>query len=260
MRPDKYHMDLLEHWIRERENIRLKREANFPKPWTDDPILQKYHFCNVRRQDDRGTKEIQEIGHRVGVDRLPWFYTMARLLNYAPSVEIVEKCKNQPPQSLINQLQAQKKIFHTAYVVSTCGKKMNKVEYVVGLGEQVKKLDLRTNSCLMAFKQLNTIGGMGSFLSGQVIADLKNDRYLTTAADKKTFAVMGPGSRKGLNYIYGGGTTMSNFYSRLNTVRVELYNRSVPLPDMQDLQNCMCEFSKYMRHKNGERGRVRYYV
>jgi hypothetical protein len=41
----------------EREKIRIRREGlRLPRPWTEDPILQKYHFCNVFREDDRTTQ------------------------------------------------------------------------------------------------------------------------------------------------------------------------------------------------------------
>lgn len=41
----------------EREKIRIRREVlKLPRPWTDDPILQKYRFCNVYREDDRTTR------------------------------------------------------------------------------------------------------------------------------------------------------------------------------------------------------------
>src|ERR1044072_865418 len=40
-------------WARERENIRKKKAAGLPPPWTENPILQTYRFCNVRRRDDR---------------------------------------------------------------------------------------------------------------------------------------------------------------------------------------------------------------
>jgi len=32
----------LVYWIREREAIRLKKEAGQPRPWTDDEILDTY--------------------------------------------------------------------------------------------------------------------------------------------------------------------------------------------------------------------------
>ena len=46
----------LQQFIIERENIRLRKEAGDPRPWTTDPILAAKSFCNVRREDDRGTK------------------------------------------------------------------------------------------------------------------------------------------------------------------------------------------------------------
>lgn len=44
-------------FIKERENIRIKKE-NGETHLTDDPILAKYSFTNVRRMDDKGTKFI----------------------------------------------------------------------------------------------------------------------------------------------------------------------------------------------------------
>ena len=39
-----------------RENIRLRKEAKEPWPWTEDKILQTYKFTNVKREHDRTTK------------------------------------------------------------------------------------------------------------------------------------------------------------------------------------------------------------
>jgi hypothetical protein len=44
----------------EREAIRLRREMGSPRPWTDDPILQRYRFCNVFREDDATTRWFAE--------------------------------------------------------------------------------------------------------------------------------------------------------------------------------------------------------
>jgi len=45
-------------FCRERENIRIRRQKNEPRPWTDDPIFRKGRFLNVFREDDRGSKSI----------------------------------------------------------------------------------------------------------------------------------------------------------------------------------------------------------
>src|SRR4051812_37928450 len=44
------------YFIRAREEIRILRASGAHPPWTDDPILAEWSFCNVRREDDRVTR------------------------------------------------------------------------------------------------------------------------------------------------------------------------------------------------------------
>lgn len=256
-------LDLLAYWITERESIRRKKEAGLPRPWTIDPVLHRHHFCNVHRQDDRGTKELQELGKGVGTDDLPWFYTMARLFNHAPTVKIVlgqgRGAFNWPQREKVVDLLSGRKVFHTAYVVSTCGKKMDKLSYVLNLAEVVYHTPIPKTTCFDASVALMRIDGLGSFMAGQIVADLKNDRYLVNAPDKETFVCMGPGSKKGLDYMFPTPTNPTNFAGRIRAVQNELLTHHINGIDLQDLQNCMCEWSKYMRYKNQEAVRVRYY-
>jgi hypothetical protein len=54
-------MEQLLNFIRERESVRRKREAGLPYPWTDNPILRDYRFCNIEREQDRVTKGIAAL-------------------------------------------------------------------------------------------------------------------------------------------------------------------------------------------------------
>ena len=54
MLPDQ--LEILKYWIKEREQIRLKKDDHMRKPWTTDPILQRFKFCNVHREHDRVTQ------------------------------------------------------------------------------------------------------------------------------------------------------------------------------------------------------------
>ena len=45
--------DLYWYFACERQNIFLKKKDGLPPPWTDDPILQSYKFCNSYRVNDR---------------------------------------------------------------------------------------------------------------------------------------------------------------------------------------------------------------
>ena len=45
-------------YCKERESIRLKREAGEKFPWSEDPIFQKGRFLNVFREDDKVSRSI----------------------------------------------------------------------------------------------------------------------------------------------------------------------------------------------------------
>lgn len=254
-----------EHWIRTREQARIHKEEGWPWPWTGDDAINNNHFCNVRREDDRGTKELRAIGETYDVARLPWFYTLARLFNHAPSVQVVQVLGAEVAVPVLKRrMDSGYKVFNTAYVVSTCGKSMDKVDYVMELAEEVGKLFLalpdRPTTLRGCYDALRMVSGMGSFLAGQVVADLKNDRYLADASDWWSWSTIGPGSKKGLDYLFGGGTTPVNYHVRMHNLFCNLS------PDieamgihMQDLQNCLCEYSKYIRIIEGSRGRKRIY-
>jgi len=48
-------------FVSERERIRRKREARERWPWTQDEVLQKFRFTNVKRSDDRTTKVVERL-------------------------------------------------------------------------------------------------------------------------------------------------------------------------------------------------------
>lgn len=259
--------ELFCYWIREREAVRRRKEAG-DRYLSEDPIFRTQHFCNVRREDDRVTKEIRAVVTKLveHEEDLPHVYTMARMFNKASTVkDVLELCASgDDPIAYLKNKRYHEPIFHTAYVVSTCGQKMDKVDYVFGVMRQVMKLEVPRTSLRSAFEALRSVDGLGSFMAGQVVADLKNDRYLTEKNlihdDWWSFSVMGPGSKKGLDYMFGSGTTENNYPDRMKQLISALPVDILGLElHQQDIQNCLCEFSKYMRIKQGDRGRRRPY-
>jgi hypothetical protein len=55
--------DLLWHWIKERHRIWLARMNNEPAPWTDDPNIATYKYCNVIRDLDTESLTCQKIAN-----------------------------------------------------------------------------------------------------------------------------------------------------------------------------------------------------
>lgn len=260
-------IDLFWYFIRARESARKCKERGDLWPWSENAILNENHFCNVRREDDRGTKEIRAVvfSHKwLKKDDLPWVYTLARMLNKAESLDAAlgEVCKGFDWRGILKDRMGDgRKVFHTAYVVSTNGRSMNKLDFVHEVVEAVKSCGiLPSDSLEEAHKKLMSVNGLGSFLAGQVVADLKNYRYLVDAPDWFTWSCMGPGSKKGLDYIFDGGTTHRNYQDRILELCDHMPQRIQEMGiHAQDLQNCLCEFSKYVAIRNGTRGRSRPY-
>jgi hypothetical protein len=156
------------------------------------------------------------------------------------------------------------KIFTSAYTISTCGESMDKIDYVMRVVADVKEgnwNDFKGYPLQRAHERLMEVKGLGSFLAAQVVADLKNTagHPLRDAPDWYTWAAHGPGSLRGLEAYFGTRVTPSGFATAI----AQAWGEAKPkLPEhlhdlhMQDFQNCMCEFSKYIRVREGN-GHVR---
>lgn len=255
--------ELLAYWIREREEVRLRKEAGNPKPWSIDPILQNTYFCNVRREDDRVTRWLQANGWRDEFNpRLVSMLVLARMFNLPQHLACLE------PDMPLEECKARTKkiradgnqIFNGAYIITTCGKKMDKVDYVYETVSKTESMVFDFSSLRDCHSDLTRVDGLGSFLAAQVVADLKNTpgHPLQDAPDWWMWSAHGPGSLKGLSYLYDFKVTPTMYANRIwqsweivrELVHIKLH--------MQDFQNCLCEFSKYVRVKNGGRSKRRY--
>ena len=269
------------YWIIEREEIRIQKELGLPKPWSADPIFQHYKFCNIRREDDRVTVWIKN-NWRDPCRNHPnmWFaMIVARLFNWPDTLNAIDfpladfdKLKETWREVLKRRRdELGLKIFTGAYLVSTNGVSMDKIDYILdrvltpiwerGLapssaGEYSDSVTLESY-----WRFLTQFDGLGSFMAGQVIADLKYiDPILMEASDWYSFAPLGPGSIRGLNRFAGRDVKKSlkqeQGLKEINEIRLMVKDRlGLDLP-AHDIQNSLCESDKYIRLKNGE-GSVR---
>lgn len=263
----------LAYWISEREGIRLRREQGFPAPWSNDPLMTTVRYCNIRREDDKVTKWLaanwRPQYHEV------WQILLARLINNVPTLETLLPAMHiSSLEAVRSQLKLRRErttIFGSAYTVSTNGRSMDKVNYIIDYVVRPAKKWIPTygpcasiptlaETCESLCEQLN---GVSTFMAGQIIADLKNTEGhpLQHAPDWHTWAAPGPGSLRGLEAYFGRRVPPSGFTAALalcwHEVRPLLPDYAADL-HMQDLQNCLCEFSKYMRVKDGGHARNRY--
>ena len=266
--------DELVYWINERERVRRKKESGASKPWSDDPVFQEVYFCNVHREHDKVTKWIRTNWSHPAHPNFPLAICVARIFNYPPTLTSFGFPDVWDPEALRGVLLTREwkgmQTWSGAYLITTHGRKMSKVEYCVEILNAAHAADLSVPLSMCetlegAQRAIRQLEGFGSFLAAQVVADLKNTEgyHLRDAEDWWEFSAPGPGSLRGLGWFYGRATVPESQYDYL--IRgVEEYvtprlNPEVGRLCAQDLQNCLCEFDKYMRVKTGSgRSKRRY--
>jgi hypothetical protein len=255
-------------FILEREKIHKLRLAGAPPPWTKDPILQTYRFTNVHREDDRVTKFIHETWVKDADHPDLWFALyVARVLNRPATLEVLGWPLPWTPNRaaaalfrLVERRASGAKTFTAAYVTTARGRQVEtKLDYYMEVFNELwgGRAFFRPtyNDTLASFaSRLMTQPGIGGFMAAQVVADIKYYEPLRSAVDLSTFALSGPGSRRGLNWVVGyereprSKWKEAEWHSTLLELRGKLVNRGGEL-DAQNLQNCLCEISKYFKVK-----------
>jgi hypothetical protein len=232
--------------------------------------MANVRYCNVHREDDKVTKYLRGSDTYSRADIPVWVVVLSRMVNRISSLAYIERRValgdlTGVKEELKTLRERGETIWGNAYTISTCGKSMDKVDYVIDHVVQAfaQAGDPEFDTCQSAFDNMIQVDGFGSFLAAQVVADLKNmpGHPLYTAPDKDTFVTHGPGSLRGVAAYFGTPCTPGQFKARLRAIQQQvtplLFNYVAPM-HMQDLQNCMCEFSKYIRVREGGRARNNY--
>jgi len=271
-------LDLYFYWIHERETIRMNKEVEQkPPPWTDDPILQKFKFCQVFREDDRTTRWFRtHIRDPYQDDPEVLMATVIfRWFNYIETGRTLVRNKlhlEWDRKKAIEEITKQNKWVTGAYIVKT----PNRMDKVTGVaecishmwGDREKLVDqiLATKSLEKSWNILRDYPYMGPFMAYEVITDLRHTYLLRDAEDILTWANAGPGAMRGLNRLAGReldfsrrshpwNEEMRNLWEisreRLNPNLIDLNQF-----EMREIEGGLCEFDKYSRILN-EEGRTR---
>jgi len=201
------------HWVLEREKVRLKKEAEEPKPWTFDPIIRDYRFCNVRRMDDKVSKWLYDNWYVPFKDHthILMAVALARFINKPSSLERItpEVFTDRIKINLDNVIRILRKhrdngnvIFNGAYMVRG-NDGIDKIECVTKwYVAPLENVEIYPSSMAASHASIQASYGMGSFMAGQIVADL---RWALTGnwKDKMSWAPMGPGSQRGINRFFG---------------------------------------------------------
>jgi hypothetical protein len=265
------------YWVAERERIRIAKDAGADLPWTSDSVLSTYRFCNVRREDDRGTIWIREnIRERYANHPMLWLMLcIGRQINWPETLAQLISDGTWPDQDhfslaemtvVLNKRKTMgQKVYTGAYMISAPSTKgADKQAYIAETvcGELWRRRDIfakhfagaptlqRTHELIMRSN------GWGQFMAYQAVVDMRFTALLQHAGDALTWAAAGPGTLRGLNRLHGRPVDTALWQDpalrEMRAIYKVVQQETGVTMDFSDVPNILCETDKYLRVKNGE--------
>lgn len=283
----------LEYWVKQRETIRQRKARGEPFPWSIDPIFNENRFCNVRREDDRGTIWIREhIREKfVGHEHLWFMLCIARMINWTETLQLLIGLNTKRyytwPAAIGNSLLIRWDANHmqeALHQIRVGGGKVWTGAYLIPSGPN-KGEPREVHICQNVLKPLwearatftrlidqprlhieamhnllISFKGFGQFIAYQACVDMRFTPILQNAPDRETWAAAGPGTIRGLNRTHGRPLDFRLTQSQARIEMREIYRviqvRTGVTMDFSDVPNILCETDKYLRIKAGE-GKMR---
>jgi len=273
------------YWQTERESIRIKKEsAVLSPPWTDDPILQEFKFCQVFREDDRTTRwfrtHIREpMRNEEDVLMATIIFRWFNLIETGRTLIDYDLLRKWNRKKAIYEITKQPKWITGAYIIKT----PNGMDKVTGVAECVSHIWKARESILSRLHEnlakgessleatwliLRDYPYMGPFMAYEVVTDLRHTYLLENANDIMTWANAGPGAMRGLNRLTGRPLDysrkshpwckeMQDLFKEVKKVLApSIIFRNGANYEMREIEGGLCEFDKYSRIYKGE-GRTR---
>jgi hypothetical protein len=274
-------------FLRERYRILRRRHAGQSAPWTDDPVLREWRFCNVRREDDRTTIAFRDtVRDPLRDDPHVLFATIAwRWFNLIETGEVLRPflisrdAWDRPEAERLLQERTDRgdKVFTGAFMVNS---EQNRpklpaiLDYIdwcwANLDPREIRRTCRTKEAM--FERIKAIPRQGAFSAYQVVVDLMYTHFLEDAPDQNTFTVAGPGCARGIGLCFAGRPDAFGYSSRFAQAKMrELMVQTLeasrdpnhwptdwPPFILSDIENGFCEFAKYRSAQGGKRQKRRY--
>lgn len=267
------------YFINERHLIWTRRNAGLDKPWTDDPILQNWRFCNVFRRLDKQSQYLINTVYAKGLPaELLVFNTFAfRAFNLNKTWDIIapkgyiDNWNYQDALDIIkNRIVSKGKPFTSGAYMLRGREGMPKYESICMTlntlwWEQkvhLAKVAIETRSLQETVEEILAakLWGWGPFTAYQIALDLTYTHILEHAVDMNTWCEFGPGAKRGIKLIFPEVTEKYYLTAAKDLREDQMHFREhhVPVLTLQDIEFSLCELQKYMRIEAGGRSKEKY--
>ncbi|MBD2499959.1 nucleotide kinase domain-containing protein [Anabaena azotica] len=262
-----------------RQEVFFNRINNVPPPWTNDPILNTYKFCNAYRASDRVSQYLiknviyderrsqneEEVLFRILLFKIfnkieTWEYLESKIGDYIT----LDKFDLDVYANILQEAMNLGYVIYTSAYMSCASKEFGydkKHQNHLALIDKMVVKDKVISQVVQAktlaevFHILQDYPLLGKFMAYQLATDINYSEI--TNFDENSFTIAGPGAERGINkcFIDTGGRTYSEIihwmtenqekeFQRLGLNFQSLWGR--PLQAI-DCQNLFCETDKYCR-------------
>lgn len=259
----------------ERHSVYVKKSKGLPPPWTMDPVMRSYRFCNIYRELDKVTEWIMGNWIKPNLDNenIMCLALTGRLINHPDTLQLMidegfdfkrkpnterlfklfDKIRQTPNTQLVTGAYIVNTIFPKGFEKINGSKADYLANFFIPAVWELRK-DLRAgldtgsfSAVVDAFKQVH---GIGAFIGNQAAVDLSYTPLLSKAKDIDTTWNPGPGTIKGIRWVTndwslapGSDATneaLSQYLEDLNSViaKFESYN-----PDRSKLKTNLVPLS-----------------
>lgn len=244
-------------FVQERQNVYIRKEIlKHEPPYTDDEILQKYHFCNVFREQDAGTKVVMELESDNDLELLTNIvcYRIFNRRNHFDRIgwiDINNFDKETFKEKLIS-LKNEAPIFNSAYLVNWCLRHIVEgLEYIIQNNFNLKDCE----SPREVYTKLRKIKSIGPFIAYQLYLDLSyfGERFHKWGGND--FVCVGPGSKPAIAKMLEvdiknlSDQQCVDYMVYLRDIQDQYLNLEKKL-DLAAVEHSLCEKNKYIKFKN----------
>lgn len=262
-----------------RQEVFFNRINNVPPPWSSDPIINTYKFCNAYRASDRvsqyliknviydkrRSKNEEEVLFRILLFKIfnkieTWEYLESKIGDYIT----LDKFDLDVYSNILQEAMNLGYVIYTSAYMSCASKEFGydkKHQNHLALIDKMVVKDkvisqiVKANSLAEVFHILQDYPLLGKFMAYQLATDINYSEIINF--DENSFTIAGPGAERGINkcFIDTDGKTYSEIihwmtenqekeFQRLDLNFQSLWGR--PLQAI-DCQNLFCETDKYCR-------------
>ncbi len=266
------------YFASERQLMFEKRAAMQPAPWTDDPILQTYKFCNVFRAADRvsqymirnvcyhdepctpANRLFQIVAFRT-FSRIETWQAVREFLGHYPT--LADLASNKFTEALQHAKSKNGTLYTGAFILAPGNiyghqqKYLNHVELFrhMFLVDNLADKLIAAKSLRQVYELLHIYPLMGDFMSYQTAIDLNYSNLINF--DENDFVQPGPGALRGIKKCFedlGDYTPAEVIMWMVKNQQKEFKRLGLPFNGLFgrplhaiDCQGLFCETDKYAR-------------